>query len=510
MSLRIKKETMESALLLRAAPQQTSVEAEAALPGGLRDEVRLLYTQAQVEPAQAEAVGNRLTVSGRVRFHTLYAQGDLTRVRCAEAVGDFSRALTIPSADGGAQYTPQCEITGVSARVFNGRLLLRAEMNMAAQADAERQVSVVTAVEEQDAQVLGETLTVQCSVGGGQENGLIRGEFALAQALEAEEALLADAQARVEDIIGGADGRATVTGTIDLTVCHASRMAGRPLVYTQHSMPFEQSVTLSGEMGDALSTSAQVTDVAVALEGKEEERTLRAEVNLQVQVRALREQKQPIIADVFSSAGDQLLPSGERIEYRSAFINEQTAESGRIEMILPDGTPRIKTVLAAFVQPSLAGASAQGGKLQADMLLRAALIYMTEDSDIPIAYASEEPARMTFTTDALPEDHLTLSAIRVEPSAVAGDRAEIRCVLSLHGEGTHYDRAFAVTEIAQEPASQTETVLAMYRTQAEERLWDVMKRYRLPRERLLALNESLTMQAQDTLPEGTCVIAYRR
>jgi len=71
MSVRMKKELIEGGMQLRAAPQQFAVEAEAALPGGLRDEVRLFYTEAQAEPAQAEAVGNRLTVSGRVNFRAL-------------------------------------------------------------------------------------------------------------------------------------------------------------------------------------------------------------------------------------------------------------------------------------------------------------------------------------------------------------------------------------------------------------------------------------------------------
>ena len=510
MSVRMKKELIEGGMQLRAAPQQFAVEAEAALPGGLRDEVRLFYTEAQAEPAQAEAVGNRLTVSGRVNFRALYAQGDLTRVRCAEGSGDFSRVLTIMPGEGSAAYAPHCEITSATARVFNGRLLLRAEMNVTAQADAARQVNAVTQVEEDGAQVLSQTLELQQCVGGGESSGLIRGEIELAPALQVEEALLAGADARVEDIIGGADGRATVTGTIDLTVCHASRMPGRPLVYTQHSMPFEQTVTLSGEMGDALSASAQTTDAAVALEGKEDERIPRADVTLKVGVQALREQRQSVVADVFASAGDQLIPSGERVTYRSASVNEQTAESGRLQMILPEGTPRIKTVLAAFVQPVLVGASAQGGKLNADMLLRATLIYMTEDSGIPVAYTAEEPARMAFAADAQPEDVLTLSALRVEPSAVAGDRAEIRYVISLRAEGTRYGQAFVVTEVAQEPAPAVESVLAMYRTQPDERLWDVMKRYRLPRESLLALNEQLTADEEETLPEGTCVIAYKR
>ena len=117
-----------------------------------------------------------------------------------------------------------------------------------------------------------ETVTVQHTVGEGHAQGLIKGEFDMAQALQADEALLGGGEARVEDILGGADGRATVTGVHDLTVCHASRMPGHPLVYTQHSLPFEQQVSLSGEAGEMLSASVDVTDVAAALEKREARR----------------------------------------------------------------------------------------------------------------------------------------------------------------------------------------------------------------------------------------------
>ena len=270
MSVRLQRETIESAGRIKASAQQTVVEAEVPLPGGLRDEVRLFYTEAQAVPQGAEAVGNRLTVNGRVTFRALYAQGDLTHVHSVEEMRDFSRPLTLPRADAAAQYTPVCEVTSVSARVFNGRLLMRAELNVSAEGLETRQVNAVTAVEEPGAQILRESLTVQRVVGGGEAQGLARGEFEIAPALQATEALIGSGEARVEDILGGADGRATVTGTIDLTVCLASDMPGRPLVSTQYSLPFEQQVTLSGEAGEMLSASARVrphSDMNVSISG---------------------------------------------------------------------------------------------------------------------------------------------------------------------------------------------------------------------------------------------------
>lgn len=511
MSVRMKRETIETGSRVRAAAQQTTVEAEAALPGGLRDEVRLFYAEAQALPLGAEAVGSRVTVSGRVVFRALYAQGDLTHVRSVEEMRDFTRQLALPSADTGTVYAPACEVTAVATRVFNGRILLKADVNVSAEGDERRENSLVTAVEEDDAQVLTEKITLQRTVGGGESQGLVKGEFAVSEALQAEEALIGSGEARVEDILGGADGRAAVMGTIDLTVCHASRMPGHPLVYTQHSLPFEQQVTLSGEMGDMLSAAARVTDVAVALEPGEGEGTLRVEAGLQVQVQALKEERVEIVSDVFGAASEQLAPTGARVGFCVGHVNEQTAESGRLQLVLPEDAPRIQTVLAAFVQPVLAGARSQGGKLQADMMLRATLVYMTEDSGIPVSYTAEEPARMAFAGDMREDDMLTLSASRVEASAVAGDRAEVRYVMTLHAVGTRYQPAFAVTDITQEPAPDSAAVLALYRVQGDERLWDIMKRYRLSQERLQAFNEQLAdKKAGDALPAGMEIIAYRR
>ena len=511
MSVRMKRETIETGSRVRAAAQQTTVEAEAALPGGLRDEVRLFYAEAQAIPLGAEALGNRVTVSGRVVFRALYAQGDLTHVHSVEEMRDFSRQLALPVQDAGTVYVPSCEVTAVSTRVFNGRLLMKADINVSAEGDETHEANLVTAVEEEDAQVLTDTLILQRTVGGGEAQGLVKGEFEVSEALQAEDALIGNGEARVEDILGGADGHATVTGTIDLTVCHTSRMPGHPLVYTQHSLPFEQQVTLSGEMGQMLSASARVTDVAAALEQSEDTQTLRVEVGLNVQVQALSEQEIKIVSDVFGTGQDQLMPTGERVGFCVGHVNEQTAESGRLQLVLPEDAPRIQTVLAAFVQPVLAGAKGQGGKLLTDMVLRATLVYMTEDSGIPVSYTAEEPARMAFSGEMQEDDVLSLCASRVEASAVAGDRAEIRYVISLHASGTRYRQAFAVTDVAAEPVTDSTAVLALYRVQGDERLWDIMKRYRLSQERLQVFNDQLAGKAAaDDLPAGMEIIAYRR
>lgn len=511
MSVQFVKEAVCTMSPVRAKPQQMTVEAEAALPGGLRDEVRVLYTGARAVPQLCEVSGGRVTVSGRMDFCVLYAQGDLTRVKVAEVSRDFSRALTVSAGAENAQFQPLCEVNHVSARVFNGRLLLQAEMNVYAEAMAAQEAMLITSVQEKDAEVLQTGVQVQRIVGDGSAQGLVRGEFEISEALSATEALFAQAEARVEDIVGGADGRATVTGTIDLAACFASSLNGRPVVCSNHSLPFEETVTLSGEMGDMLSAVAEVTDTAVALEGDESGRVLRAEVGVRVKLQSIREQDVQLISDAFATDGGALLTEGNEAAFCTAIINEQAAESARVQLLLPDKAPRIKTVLSAFVQPVLAGAQEAGAKLNVDMMLRTTLLYMTEDSGIPVSFTAEEPLRLTFACHAAAEDMLSLSASLVEASVVASDRAEVRCVVTLHASGARYWQTFALSDIVREENSAHVQALALYITQPGERLWDVMKRYQLSEKALKALNDQTAEYAADTpLPLSTRLIAYKR
>lgn len=511
MSVQFVKETVFSGQTLRAVPQQTTVEAEVLLPGGLRDEVRVLYTDAAVCPTVCEGAGNRVTISGRVDFKALYAQGDLTRVKVAEVSQDFSRPLNAEGPCENVRFTPNCEVTQVTTRVFNGRLLMKADVNIYAEALVSQEVSVVSALKDENAQALPKQLKIRRVVGEGSAQGLIRGEFEISEALEASEALFAQAEVRVEDIAGGADGRAAVTGNIDLSVCFASALEGRPVVVSTHSMPFEQTVTLSGEMGDLMSAAAFVTDAAAALEGDETGKVLRAEVGLQVKLEAISEKEIGLVTDVFSTQAGNIIAEDEEISFCMALLNEQAAESGRVQVMLPEGAPRIKTILAAFAKPVLAGAKEGGGRLNVDMLLRTTLLYMTEDSGIPVSFTSEDPLRLSFPCEAQAEDMLSLTASRVEASAIAGDRAEIRCVVGLCASGVRCEKVRAIKNVAREEKNESLRCLALYVTQPGERLWDVMKRYRLSEAAMKRFNEHVSAYAPESvLPLSTRLIAYKR
>ena len=485
---------METEQVLSARPVQVVVETEAALPGGLREEARIFHTDATVAMQGGEAAGGRVAASGHVTFHVLYSQGNLEQVRVLEAGADFSQSLPLKddhAQQGAALVRPRGEVQHVSARVLGGRLHLQAVISLSAEALLPRNLSFIRDVSAQgNVERAMQTLSIQRAVGEGEGQALLREEFTLSDVLQIRETLYATGSARVEDILGGADGKVTVTGVIALEAYHTADMPGRPLVYTRHNMPFEQSIYLTGSMGDALAARSEVRDVAVlSQDGREDgEKIMRAEVQLHTEITALQHQQLEALRDVFTTSGDNVETSCQQVIYRTGMIRETAAESGKTVMELPDGAPWVKTALLGFARPVLTGAEKQGGRLVTEGILDSTLIYLTDDNPIPVTARQETPFRMAFTTQAGPEDALSLQALQVEPSPITGDRVEMKYVLQLQGEGVRKDETAMIVDASPVSAPEGEKGISLCFLQKEEGLWDVAKRHRAPLQQVLALN----------------------
>lgn len=504
------RENMETEQIIAAKPVQISVETEAALPGGLREEARVYFADAAAVLSGGELAGSRVNVDGRVTFHVLYAQGDLAKVNALEASADFSQALPLKDETGPftpLRLQPRAQVQHVSAKAFNGRLLLQAVVNLSADAAVSRTLSLIRdAAEQAGIQKRSRTISMQRTVGEGESQALVKEEFELSDVLGVKDTLFASAQAQAEDILGGADGQATVTGTVTIDAFHVSSLPGRPLVYTRHTMPYEQQVLLSGALGTQLSAQTAVRDVAVLSQEGESGRILRAEIQLSTVLTAVEDSEMTVLQDVFTIQGDALETHAQRVQYRSGAVNETAAESGRLSFCLPEGSPRIKTALLGFLRPVLISAEKQKDKLSVDGVMDATLIYLTDDSDIPVSIQQEEPFHAVFSTNAVPDDHLTLTAAQVEPSAVTGDRAEMKYILYLQAEGVRAKEAQVLIDAEETPAPSLEKGIILYYLQPGETLWDIAKRYRVPLEEISRLNPQLS---SDPVP-GTAVLTFRR
>lgn len=489
------------------AQGQTVVAGEITLPGGLREEARILHAGGMVVVDSVEAMQDRASVTGKVVFHTLYTQGDPNRVNGMEATADFTHVLDMP----GAQPRNLCQAEGavehVEASATGGRLSLKAVVRLWGSSTNQQPVEAVTGIAGAEGiESRAQEVQVKRTVATGQDESLLREEFALPAELGIRETLYATARPQVQEITGGL-GRCGLTGRVELEAVHASDLPGKPVIVTRHSIPFDHVVELNSQDGDSLQGMAQVKDVAVASQDVGDgQRTLRTEVLLGMRGWADKKERMTLLDDAYTTAGDDLRLTSRQVLCRTEDNVQQAAESGKTMLILPEGSRPVRSVLCAFATPVAAGREQIGGRLTVEGVLEVSLLYMTDDSDAPEAIFLEEPFRMTFAAQAGEDGFISLTCGDVDAVAITSDRVELRYVMHLSASSMETQAVRLVTDALPIPAGPTDGSIVLYFTQPGERLWDIARRYRVAEASLRALNPELT----DEPKSGQGVVVWRR
>ena len=485
---------------------QFIVEGDVMLPGSLREATHVLHTSAMAVPERTEAMQDRISVSGRTVFCVLYTQGEKTEVESIEASADFTHLCDLPGASSHAEVDAFLQVEQVDARVQSGRMTMRAVIRMCASAVNIEDAEAVSAVEAEGAQLRTAKVRTRRRVGRGDGEVLLREEFSLPADLAVQDTLCAFATAEFHDTAGG-QGRVGLAGEVTIEAIHASAIPGKPLVTTRHTVPVSQSVELHGESGDKLEGRIVVKDIAVASQDiGDGERTLRAEVLLGLSAWADREEEHALLTDAYTTTGEELRLTYAPLKMRTDVHRMSAAESGKASLLLPEGTPPIRTMLAAFAQPVLASTAGQGSRTVAEGTLRTTLLYMTDGQAAPVSAQVETPFRMPFAVQAGEEDIVLLTAASVEAVPITSDRAELRYILRAQVEGNAAREVSLVTDAAAVPALQTTQDIVLCYPQPGESSWDIAKRYRIPEGELRALNPDLTGDPEP----GRGIVVWRR
>lgn len=501
----------EELSLLRFAGQglsQAVVEGEVALPGGLREETAVLTSEAMAVLSRSAAENGRVTADGTVTFHILYTQGDPTKVHTLEATADFTHTMDVPGALPGMDAPVSVMVEHVEAGAQGGRLHMMAILRLQARAFSDEPLSVVTGVRGMEGLMLrNDTFSALRTVASGAQDVLIRDECELADVLQITDTLYATAVAVVQDVMGG-EGRAAVSGQILLEVTHLSSMPSRPVVTTRHTIPFEESIPLTGESGDQLSCSVTVKDAAVlSQEGAEEgSRILRAEVLLGLSAASTRSREVCLLMDAYTTQGECLMLKSLPVQRALRIQQVHTAESGKLTLLLDDQPPA-RTPLRAALRPIITDLVPSGGKLSVEGMMEVTLLYMTDDNDAPQVFHTEEPFRITFACDLSLPESLTLTPSNIEVSSVTSDRVEVKYILHLDCMDVQLAPDHLVTQVTAQPSEETEPGILLCFSQPGETLWDIAKRYRVSCDSLQNMNPSLS---EAGLCEPQRVILWRK
>ncbi len=489
MDLELKRETLQFERLVTQGEEQVSIEGEATLPGSMRDAVTVLSVQAQACLTGTQAGAGEAAVRGRVCFQVLYTQGDLTKIRALETTCDFDHTLSLPDALPGMRVAATAAVQQTQGQAASGRMTLRALLGIQVEMFECAQAELVT-----DARQTGEaadslqTRSQSVAFCATQELGegktLVREEFDLPAKLEVGDVLSATGTASAGELTGGS-GRVGVSGVAEVRVLHRPLEAGNPLVVTTHELPYEVAIDAQLPDGVQPRAIAEVVDVMADSAATDKRRTLRVEAEIRVTLRLCRQGEMQLLEDLYSLSGPELVPVREQLSIHTFEENASARESIRLQVALPQDAPPVQTMLATFVQPTLASLTTAGRRLDAEGLMGVTLIYLPVDSDIPYAVHTREPFALTFPVEAGEGVRGQLHAIESSAGPTTSDRAEVRCVLGLDVTQHGIRRLDAITDVEQRPAEQQDHGFVLVWPAAGENRWQTARRLRVAESSLI-------------------------
>ncbi len=506
MEMNIVRESVEVERLVAAAQEQAVVEGEVALPGSMRDAARILHTDAQIIIGAAETQVDRLGLDGQVVFHVLYTQGDPTRVQTLEAACDFSHQMEMPGVSPRMQANLLGEVIEARAQSSGGRLLLRAVVGLNGQVMSSAPVMAVRDLTGLPGlRTSSHNVVLSRTVGEGQGEALLREEYEIPAAMCVTETLYANAKPQIDDVVGG-EGRATITGTVQLDVYHASDLPELPLVVTHHTIEFEQPVDIRGSSGQTLRAVPVVRDVMVnSMEAGEGRRVLRAEVVLGMMVNATQQETQTLLADAYTLSGPDVALTKQTMPLHTQDVYAVARESGKQMIQMPESSAPVGNVLAAFVHPTIASYERIGGRVTVEGVLTITILYLPQDSANPTSVQREEPFAITFPV-SLPEGTLvSMAPLEVDAMGITSDRVEVRYVMQLTGMATQTKPVDVVTDAEEVSGTTQDGGVVLYYAQPGETLWDVARRYRVDEACLVRMNPGL-----EQLRPDKAILIYQR
>lgn len=474
-------------LVLRAA-SQALVEGELPLPEG-RQSAEVLCADGSVTVTGAAASEGAVTVEGRVRVELICRDGDEVFAFASSAA--FRHSLPAPGAKD--EMTAEAYATLQTLSVEQaGTLALSAVLDVECLVLREEPLRVLAGIKgAEDLECKTQSYETVRYAQLGQETVRIREDMS---APNVAAVLRASGTCQIRELRLGGD-TAISEGTLTVTALTIGA-DGKLAQLVQHvPVTLETGADAAGADQARCVAEAEVESLGLAPVG-EDSGLMSVEARIAVRVEAPRAETVTLPQDAYAPSLPlacvkeelQLLLRGETVRFR--FGTSETLN-------IPDGMPECYRVAYCTARPVVTSAAVEDGRLAVEGLLFTRVLYQTEGGML-YAFMEDIPFRCeNGGVGALPEARAQVRVVSAAASG-AGRGIEFSYTLQVSAQPYEIVRTAAVTGMEECAQAAAPRGVVIYFAGEGETLFDVGRRFNLPRKRLLDTNPGLS----ETLADG--------
>ncbi len=473
-------------LVLRAT-SQALVEGDLPLPEG-RQSAEVLCADGGVTITGAAVNEGAATVEGRVRVELICRDGDEVFAFASSAA--FRHSLPAPGAKEGMEAEAYATLQTLSVEQA-GTLALSAVLDVECLVLREEPLRVLAGIKgAEDLECKQRSYeTVRYDV-LGQETVRIREDMSVPNIAGV---LRASGACQIRDIRVGGD-TAVSEGTLTVTAL-AVGADGKLMQLVQHvPVTLETEADAAGRNTASAIATAEVESLGLAPIG-ENSGLMSVEARIAVRVEAPRMETITLPQDAYAPS----LPLSCVREEAQLLLRGETAcfRFGASETLsIPDGMPECYRVAYCAARPVVTSASVEDGRLAVEGLLFTRVLYQTEGGML-YAFTEDIPFRSENSgAGAFPEARAQVRMVSATASG-AGRSVEFSYTIQISAQPYAVVKTAAVTGMEECPQQACPRGIVIYFAGEGETLFDVGRRFNLPRKRLLDTNPGLSEMLAD-------------
>lgn len=487
--------------------EHVSLDEDIIVPDVKPDILKILQLDAVSCVTSKEISNGRVNVMGRVDLKILYIpESDREKIKSIITSFEFSRNVDSQNiaADMTALVTSnvdKAEFSLTNSRKLRVKLAVALDYEVVAAKEIE---IAVDAAESDRAELMRDNVKLQNCVELAETDFSVKesmevpsGQSSICEILKVD-AKICDCEYKT------VTGKIVVKGAVSVCVLYTDDDCA--IQFMEAELPFTEVFDCDDAGDDTIcDIDYCVSDLhyEVMEDGDGDRRIVDLDITVTAQIKATENVSVDMICDCYEPfMRTELLK--EEIELDEIVSRPVSQNTIREIVEMKEGAPRIAGVYDVITRAYVTKTELQQGRLLAEGKIEAYILYLTDNGESPV-YSMKKEVPFSYMLDCESDDEDLLSEIKAEVKHtaynlnVAGE-VELRCILALNANIIRKRKIELITDVVTDkPDAEDKNGIVIYFVQKGDNLWEVSKRYAVPREEILKFNN---MTDEDSLTAG--------
>ena len=487
---------------------KTSVDEDIIVPDVKPDILKVLQLDASACVTAKNVSDGKATASGRTDLKILYIpESDSENIKSIVTSFDFSQNIDSGDINAGMKALISANVENAEFTLINSRKL-RIKVTVALDYEIVNENSIEIAVDAEqsdDAEILKETVSLQNCI------GISESEFCLSENIE-----IPAGQTAINEIL---KADASITDTEYKTVIGkiiAKGAANASVLYTDEEnkirfmeaeIPFTEVFELE-DAGDETICDIEYVVTDINARAKEDSDGDRRVICLDITVCAQIKATENVEVNMISDCYEPYMKTGlekEAAELEEIVSRPSTQNTIRETVETEGDSAGVAGIYDVITRPYVTNAELQNGRLLAEGKIESCVLCLTDNEESPVCSVKKEiPFSCTMNAGADDAENL-VPEIKAEVKHTAynlnmAGEIELRCVLHVGANIVRKRKIELISDVVTEERDENDRRgIVIYFVQSGDTLWEIAKRYAVPRSEILSFNN---LTDDDALPTG--------